>query len=118
MRLPVFAALAFATSLTACALKPVGPDYSMPAAAYANKPGAAAPFALAPASGASGASGTAPFADAPLQGYTGTVLIDVQFETPLLAGSTLQLSLRFQACTEEACLAPATQSMTIQASRG
>ena len=57
------AALALAASLAACALKPVGPDYKVPAAAFVNKPGAAAPFALAPASAASTA---APFADAPL----------------------------------------------------
>ena len=63
MRAPALAALALAASLAACAIKPVGPDYSVPAAAVVNKPGAAAPFALAPASAASGA---APFADAPL----------------------------------------------------
>ena len=63
MRAPALAALALAASLAACAVKPVGPDYSVPAAAVVNKPGAAAPFALAPASAASGA---APFADAPL----------------------------------------------------
>ena len=55
------AALALAASLAACAIKPVGPDYKVPAAAFVNKPGAAAPFALAPASAAS-----TPFADAPL----------------------------------------------------
>jgi len=57
------AALALAASLGACAIKPVGPDYSVPAAALVNRSGAAAPFALAPASAASAA---APFADAPL----------------------------------------------------
>ncbi|MCK9687251.1 TolC family protein [Scleromatobacter humisilvae] len=63
MRIPALASLALAASLAACAIKPVGPDYSVPAAAVVNKPGAAAPFALAPASAASGAT---PFADAPL----------------------------------------------------
>jgi NodT family efflux transporter outer membrane factor (OMF) lipoprotein len=58
-----FAALALAAALAGCAIKPVGPDYSVPATAIVNKPGAAAPFALAPASAASGAT---PFADAPL----------------------------------------------------
>ena len=63
MRIPAFASLALAASLAACAIKPVGPDYSVPATAIVNRPGAAAPFALAPASAASGAT---PFADAPL----------------------------------------------------
>jgi NodT family efflux transporter outer membrane factor (OMF) lipoprotein len=54
------AALALAASLAACAIKPVGPDYQVPAAAVVNRPGAVAPFAPA----ASAAS--SPFADAPL----------------------------------------------------
>ena len=58
------AALVLAASLAACAIAPVGPDYSVPAAALVNKPGAAAPFVRAPASAASDAS-TA-FVDAPL----------------------------------------------------
>jgi NodT family efflux transporter outer membrane factor (OMF) lipoprotein len=57
-------AFALATSLAACAIKPVGPDYRVPDAAVVNRPGAAAPFALAPASAASGAG--SPFADAAL----------------------------------------------------
>ena len=66
MRAPVLAtragALALACSLAACAIAPVGPDYSVPAAAVVNRPGAGAPFAQAAA--ASGAA--TPFADAPL----------------------------------------------------
>ena len=54
---------ALAASLAACALKPVGPDYHLPASAIVNRPGAAAPFAQAPASAA--ADGSSPFADAP-----------------------------------------------------
>jgi NodT family efflux transporter outer membrane factor (OMF) lipoprotein len=50
-------------ALAGCALHPVGPDYKLPDAAIVNRPGAAAPFARAPASAASSAS---PFADAPL----------------------------------------------------
>jgi len=57
-------ALALAASLAACAIKPVGPDYRVPDTAVVHRPGAAAPFALAPASAASGAG--SPFADAPL----------------------------------------------------
>jgi len=57
------AALALAASLAACALKPAGPDYRVPPRALVNRPGAAAPFALAPASAASAAT---PFVDAPL----------------------------------------------------
>ncbi len=63
MRILALASAALAASLAACAIKPVGPDYSVPAAAVVNKSGAAAPFALAPASAASDAT---PFADAPL----------------------------------------------------
>ena len=55
-------ALALACSLAACAIAPAGPDYSVPAAAVVNRPGAGAPFAQAAA--ASGAA--TPFADAPL----------------------------------------------------
>ena len=55
-------ALALAALLAACAIKPVGPDYAVPAAAMVNKPGAGAAFARAPAVAAS----EAPFADAPL----------------------------------------------------
>lgn len=57
--LPLLASAA----LAGCALHPVGPDYQLPAAAMVNRPGAAAPFAQAPASAASSAT---PFADAPL----------------------------------------------------
>ena len=63
MRPLAIAALALAASLTACALHPVGPDYRVPDTALVNRPGAAAPFALAPASAASRA---ASFVDAPL----------------------------------------------------
>ncbi len=63
MRVLAFASFALAASLAACAIKPVGPDYGVPATAIVNRPGAGAPFALAPASAASGAT---PFADAPL----------------------------------------------------
>ena len=63
MRVLTLASIALAASLAACAIKPVGPDYRVPATAIVNKPGAAAPFALAPASAASSAT---PFADAPL----------------------------------------------------
>ena len=63
MRVLALASLALAASLGACAIHPVGPDYRVPDAAIVNKPGAGAPFALAPASAASGA---ATFADAPL----------------------------------------------------
>jgi NodT family efflux transporter outer membrane factor (OMF) lipoprotein len=56
--------LALAASLAACAISPVGPDYHVPAGAIVNRPGAAAPFAGAPAAAASDAS--ARFADAPL----------------------------------------------------
>jgi NodT family efflux transporter outer membrane factor (OMF) lipoprotein len=65
MRIATLASLALAASLAACALKPVGPDYQVPAAAIVNKPGAAASFALAPASAASGAT----FADTPLPAH-------------------------------------------------
>ncbi len=65
MRTSSFAALALAASLGACAIHPVGPDYQVPDAAAINRPGAAAPFARAPASAASPGSDT-PFADAPL----------------------------------------------------
>ena len=65
MRALSIAALALAASLGACALHPVGPDYRVPDVALANRPGAAAPFARAPASAASAGS-DAPFADAPL----------------------------------------------------
>jgi NodT family efflux transporter outer membrane factor (OMF) lipoprotein len=61
------ASVALAASLAACAIAPVGPNYSVPAQAVVNRPGAGAAFALAPASPASGAS--APFADAPLPPY-------------------------------------------------
>jgi NodT family efflux transporter outer membrane factor (OMF) lipoprotein len=61
---PRLGALVLAASLAACAIHPVGPDYSVPAGATINRPGAGAPFALAPASAAAGAG--APFADAPL----------------------------------------------------
>ena len=50
------AALVLAASLAACAIAPVGPDYSVPAAALVNKPGAAAAFARAPAAAASDTS--------------------------------------------------------------
>ena len=65
MRAPALriATFALAASLAACALKPVGPDYRVPPTALANRPGASAPFALAPASASSAAM---PFADAPL----------------------------------------------------
>jgi len=63
MRALPLAALALAATLSACALRPVGPDYKLPDASLVNKPGAAAPFAQAPATTASGAT---PFADAPL----------------------------------------------------
>lgn len=63
MRPLALPALALAASLAACALKPVGPDYAVPAAAIVNRPGAGAPFALAADSPASAAT---PFADAPL----------------------------------------------------
>ena len=66
MRTIAFAALALAASLTACAIHPVGPDYRVPDAAVVHRPGAAAPFALAPASAASGATS---FADAPLPAH-------------------------------------------------
>ena len=56
--------LALAASLAACAIAPVGPNYSVPAAAVVNRPGAGAPFARAPSPAASGAA--TPFADAPL----------------------------------------------------
>ena len=65
MRTSSFAALALAASLGACAIHPVGPDYQVPDTAAINRPGAAAPFARAPASAASSGSDT-PFADAPL----------------------------------------------------
>ena len=67
MRTIALAALALAASLTACAIHPVGPDYRVPDAAVVHRPGAAAPFAAAPASGASPAA--TPFADAPLPAY-------------------------------------------------
>ena len=65
------ASLALAAALAACSTTPVGPDYQLPAAAFVNKPGAAAPFAEASASAAAatagGADGTAlPFAATPL----------------------------------------------------
>ena len=66
MRHLAFACLALAASLTACAIHPVGPDYRVPDAAVVNRPGAAAPFALAPASAASRATS---FADAPLPAH-------------------------------------------------
>jgi NodT family efflux transporter outer membrane factor (OMF) lipoprotein len=59
------ASLALAAALGGCALHPVGPDYRVPVAAIVNRPGAAAAFALAPASAATAGS-PAPFADAPL----------------------------------------------------
>jgi len=60
-------ALALAASLAACAIAPVGPNYSVPPTALVNKPGASAPFVRAPAAAASAAaSASAPFADAPL----------------------------------------------------
>ena len=60
LALPV---LALAATLAGCALHPAGPDYTLPAAAIVNRPGAAAPFAQAAASTAAAAT---PFADAPL----------------------------------------------------
>jgi len=63
MRRIAFAAFAAAASLAGCALHPVGPDYKLPDTAIVDRPGAAAPFAHA---GASAASGAAPFADLPL----------------------------------------------------
>ena len=56
--------LALAASLAACAFSPVGPNYSVPAAAIINRPGAGAAFAQAPAAAASDASSS--FVDAPL----------------------------------------------------
>jgi NodT family efflux transporter outer membrane factor (OMF) lipoprotein len=71
MRLLPFAlragTLALAAALAACAIAPVGPNYSVPATALVNKPGAGAAFAPAAASTATGA-GT-PFADAPLPAH-------------------------------------------------
>jgi len=64
MRTRSFAPLALAAALSACAIHPVGPDYRVPDAAVVNRPGAAAPFARAPAPAASSAA--TPFADAPL----------------------------------------------------
>ena len=59
-------ALALAAALAACAIAPVGPNYSVPATALVNKPGAGAAFAQAPVA----AAGTsAPFADAPLPAH-------------------------------------------------
>ena len=67
MRAPLLAtraaALALAASLAGCALKPVGPDYSVPAAAIVNRPAAGAAFTRAPAASDPASS---PFADAPL----------------------------------------------------
>ena len=60
MRRLALAAL-LATTLAGCALHPVGPDYTLPATAVVNRPGAAAPFAPA-----SAASAPTPFADVPL----------------------------------------------------
>ena len=65
MRAPAFATrtgvLALACTLAACAIAPVGPNYSVPATAIVNRPGAGAPFAQA-----SAASGATPFAGTPL----------------------------------------------------
>ena len=59
-------ALALTAALAACAIAPVGPNYSVPATALVNKPGAGAAFAQAPVA----AAGTsAPFADAPLPAH-------------------------------------------------
>ncbi len=60
-------ALALTAALAACAIAPVGPNYSVPATALVNKPGAGAAFAQAPAAAAAGTS--APFADAPLPAH-------------------------------------------------
>jgi NodT family efflux transporter outer membrane factor (OMF) lipoprotein len=69
MRAPAFAArtgvLALACTLAACAIAPVGPNYSVPATAIVNRPGAGAPFAQA-AAPAAAASGATPFAGTPL----------------------------------------------------
>ena len=66
MRTPVLATraatLALAASLAACALKPVGTDYNVPAAAIVNRAAAGAAFTRAPAA----SDATLPFADAPL----------------------------------------------------
>ena len=59
--------LALTAALAACAIAPVGPNYSVPATALVNKPGAGAAFAQAPAAAAAGTS--APFADAPLPAH-------------------------------------------------
>ena len=60
-------ALALTAALAACAIAPVGPNYSVPATALVNKPGAGAAFAQASAAAAAGTS--APFADAPLPAH-------------------------------------------------
>ena len=88
MRALSFAALALAAALSACAIHPVGPAYQLPGAALVNKPGAAAPFAQAPASAASGA---APFADAPLPPHWWRLYQDPRLDALVekaLAGNT------------------------------
>ena len=97
MRAPVLAmragALALACSLAACAIAPVGPDYSVPAAAIVNRPGAGAPFAQA--SAASGAA--TPFADAPLPPHWWRLYqdprLDALIEKALARNTDLRMAL-------------------------
>ena len=101
-------ALAFAASLAACAMAPVGPNYAVPATAIVNRPGAGAAFAQAPATAASGAA--APFADAPLPPYWWRLYedprLDALIEKALAHNTDLRMALanleKFQAAEGEA----------------
>lgn len=53
------------------------------------------------------------FADQPLQGYTGSVIAELNFDPPPKSKQTIGISLRFQACTEDACLPPMSQSINL-----
>jgi hypothetical protein len=57
-----------------------------------------------------------PYADEPLAVYEGTVVIGVELaidaEAPL-GGGDLEISVRYQACNDRACFAPAKATLTL-----
>ena len=54
------------------------------------------------------------FSELSIHGYHQTIIIKVAFKQPPRVGSTLQLSLRYQACDENACLPVASKQVESQ----
>ena len=53
------------------------------------------------------------FAGESIDAYAGEIMIEVMFAAPPAIDAPLELSLRFQACTNDACLSPSTESIVI-----